>query len=298
MEIMSRHTRFRGYQLKTKGSSFSYWDGTSFILGEARYNDDNKKSIWHELKRCGKNSITTLHITSWDADHCISTELASILLELKPSIIEYPGYEINNEKQNQIDCLRLIQNYVVLDQHVPKLVSANKLDSNYISGLSNATDWSYNNIIFNNKKDYPEPNNNSSIKLFRSGSFSLLSLGDLEKEEISKWLIQYNIIKNEVDILIMAHHGSDNGFTTDDFLKAVKPKVAICLCDYGNQYEHPSQNVLRLLRENNILYYSTKQGDIIIESINDHTTQFQLWNYVANGDRLESESKPIFTKRA
>ncbi len=45
MEILAKHTRFRAYQLKSKGSSFSYWGGARFVLGEARYNDDNKNSI-------------------------------------------------------------------------------------------------------------------------------------------------------------------------------------------------------------------------------------------------------------
>ena len=57
MELLSKHTRFRAYQLKSKGASFSYFDGNHFTLCEARYNNDNKNSIWHELKMCGKSSI-------------------------------------------------------------------------------------------------------------------------------------------------------------------------------------------------------------------------------------------------
>lgn len=298
MEIISKHTRFRAYQLTTKGSSFSYWDGTNFTLGEARYNQDNKNSIWHELKVCGMQRITTLHITSWDSDHCSSTELIQILLELKPIVIEYPGYEIHSEIQNQVDCLRIIENYIKLDGNNPKVLKANKLDSSYISTLPSATSWDYKNILFNNKKDYPEPNNNSSIKLFKSGCFSVLSLGDLEKREISDWLTKFSVIQNEVDILIMAHHGSDNGFTTNEFLNTINPKAAICLCDYGNQYSHPSKSVLGLLQTRGIEYYSTKSGDIIIESINNHTTQYKLWNFISNGMKLESVSKPINTKRS
>ena len=46
--------------------------------------------------------------------------------------------------------------------------------------------------------------------------------------------MQNEIIANEVDVLILAHHGADNGFTTTDFLRAVNPKVAICACDWDN----------------------------------------------------------------
>lgn len=45
-----------------------------------------------------------------------------------------------------------------------------------------------------------------------------------------------DILRNEVDILILAHHGADNGFTTPEFLQTLSPRLAICTSDYGNQY--------------------------------------------------------------
>jgi len=292
MEFKSIHTRFRAYQLKTKGSSFSYWDGSRFILGEARYNEDNKKSIFHELKQCGKQSIDVLHITSWDSDHCAANDLKDILIELKPKIIEYPGYDIDKTKQNETFCYNLIIGY----QKQLGFTSV-KIDNVYISRLNDCERWSYTNLLYNNKKDYPEANNNSTVKLFRSGCFSVLSLGDLEKEEISKWIVQFPTIIEEVDVLLLAHHGSDNGFTTDEFLKSVKPRVALALCNWSNNYGHPSDAILARLRNNNILYNSTKQGDIIIESIDGHTVKYKVWNYISNGDKLEDVSNIIFTKR-
>jgi hypothetical protein len=58
MELKNIHTRFRAYQMTVKGSSFSYWDSATgkFVLGEARFNDDNKASIFHELSKCGKKN--------------------------------------------------------------------------------------------------------------------------------------------------------------------------------------------------------------------------------------------------
>lgn len=298
MEFQTKHTRFRAYQLKSKGSSFSYWDGSNFTLCEARYNDDNKNSIWHELKVCGKTSIDLLHITSWDADHCSSTELINLLKELKPKRIEYPGYPIDTNTPNQVASLAAITNYEASELTTPKIIRVNKIDGDYVSKLNNATEWGYSNILFNNKKDYPASNNNSTIKLFKTGCFSVLSLGDLELEEISKWLVQFKMIKTEVDILIMAHHGSDNGFTTADFLDAVKPKVAFCLCDFDNQYDHPSKNVLQLLLNRKIDYYSTKQGDVIIESIEDHQKKYKVWDYISNGGKLRESPETYRTKRS
>jgi len=137
------------------------------VLGEARYNDGNNNSILHEIGVCKKTSIDVLHIISWDADHCAYGELDVIFKKLTPKTIECPGYDIDRDIQNQVDSLKLVNNYLSRNTNVPKQVVVNKLDDEYISGLDNASEWTYNNTIYNNKKDYQEHNNNSSIKLFR-----------------------------------------------------------------------------------------------------------------------------------
>ncbi|PCI58743.1 MAG: hypothetical protein COB35_13035 [Gammaproteobacteria bacterium] len=45
-----------------------------------------------ELKICGLSGISTLHITSWDQDHCVPSQLEKIIQDLKPNKIQYPGY--------------------------------------------------------------------------------------------------------------------------------------------------------------------------------------------------------------
>ncbi|MBN8694583.1 MAG: hypothetical protein J0L69_15420 [Bacteroidetes bacterium] len=297
MELKKKHTRLRAYQLRSKGSSFSYWDGTNLTLCEARYNDDNKASIWHEIKRCGQNKIDFLHITSWDADHCSSSELEAILKELKPREVEIPGYEIDKNIQNQVDCLKLIEAYKLQstgETAAPKVI---KVDKTFVTDLGNATEWAYESIHYNNRKDYSKSNNNSTVKLFKNGSFSLLSLGDLEEEEISNWLIQFSTIKNEVDVMILAHHGSDNGFTSEKFLDAVKPSVGLSLCDWGNQHDHPSRTTIKKLEDRKIYNCTTKNGDVIIESIDDHTGDFKVWDFMAGGKELKEAPRQFTSKR-
>ena len=137
-----------------------------------------------------------------------------------------------------------------------------------------------------NIADGTSSNNKSTIKFFRVGSFQVLSLGDCEDETIANRLMQNEIIANEVDVLILAHHGADNGFTTTDFLRAVNPKVAICACDWDNMYSHPSQAVRSMLSNLNIKYYSTKAGDIIAQSIDKY--KFKVSNYISNNEKKES----------
>ncbi len=226
IELKSKHTRFRAYQLKSKGSSFSYWDGNIFTLGEARLNEDNVDSVFHELGATigdKQNYIDILHITGWDKDHCDFNELQDVLTYLKPANIEIPGYAPNTP--NGTKSKRLIENYI----------QENSVDYLHFSkeGLSHLHDskpWEYSSVCW--RKDmYNNSNNDSSIQLFRSGCFNVLSLGDVESKEIADGLLYSDIIRNEVDILILPHHGANNGFIDNDFLKMVKPKVAIAMCD-------------------------------------------------------------------
>ncbi|MFA6661103.1 MAG: hypothetical protein WCS62_05785 [Bacilli bacterium] len=291
MELTTKHTRFRAYQLKSNGSSFSYWDGSHFTLCEARYNDDNKASIWHELRSvCRKSSIDTLHITSWDVDHCNNSELTKILSELRPSHIEVPGYSPHTDQGNA--SLKQIDDYLSLNNATFTINSSKEL-----SVLPNAIRWDNNNCLWS-KDIAQKPNDNSSIKLFRTGCFTVLSLGDIESSDIAQGLLSSEIMCEEVDILILSHHGADNGFTSDEFLKGINPKIAIALCDWGNRYSHPNQSIIQRLNRNAISYYSTKQGDVIIESIDDHRSKYKVWNYISNGDRCESVSESKVTKKA
>lgn len=258
---MTLNTRFRAYQLDKAGSSMSYYDGSTFTLIEAILDSKNWPTLCNELYHCKDvKKIDTLHITSWDDDHCNEKDLRNILIEFKPNIVEYPKYKPHTE--NGEKCLNLILEYAYNGTDI----YAHKLDSAYISRLNNAQPWETNNIIYNTG-EYATSNDNSSVKFFRSGKFNVLSLGDIDSPEIAKSLIKSNILRNEVDILILSHHGSSNGVNTDEFIKAIKPSIAICTSDFGNEYEHPKQSVRDMLTNNNIPLYTTKTGDIIIESI-------------------------------
>ena len=114
----------------------------------------------------------------------------------------------------------------------------------------------------------------------------VLSLGDCENPNIAKRLVEEEIITKEVDVLILAHHGADNGFTTTDFLKALNPRVAVCACDWDNIYSHPSDKVRSMLSNLGIKYYSTKAGDIIAQSVDKYN--FKVSNYITNNEKKDS----------
>lgn len=287
--IEKHYTRFRAYQLGTEGSSFSFYDGAYFTLIEARLNDVNKPRVIGELDKCGLSKINCLHITSWDADHCAKKDLEDILATFEPRKIEYPGYDPHTDTAEE--CLEIITAYKTKNKD--KIVV--KVDPPYIKSLEDAHTWGYKNILFHPKYMSDNSNDNSTVKLFRSGSFNVASLGDVESVDISAALRTYKSFYSEIDVMVLAHHGADNGFTTSSFLKKVQPTIAVCSSNYDNKFEHPKQEIRELLNKYQIPIFTTKTGDIVIVSLPPHTTKYKVFNLISGSTKLSSET--IFTSK-
>lgn len=282
-------TRFRGYQLGSKGASFSYCDGKKFTLIEARLTEKQENSLDEELSYFKKEKINILHITSWDQDHCNFEELKVILEKYSPSRVEYPGYSPHTD--NGKHCLKLIKEY---KDNKSSDVNISKINSCHHLKLNGAKSWEKNDVLYNTRKVYENPNDNSVIKLFRSGHFNVASFGDVESTEIRDMIMRSTIFSKEIDVLILAHHGADNGFTTNEFIKKLSPSIAICTSNYDNQYDHPSENIRKILYDNKVALYTTKTGDVIIEG--KKQKENIVYNFISNSEILSSEKSFISKK--
>lgn len=285
-------TRFRAYQLGCAGASYSYFAGGHFTLIEAMATEFNKRQILEEMEICGKKTIDTLHITGWDNDHCNVSGLTWILENLSPRRIEYPGYDHDTDCAES--CKLMIMDYVRAQR--ARAVQAQRVDPPYINGLKSHEGAGYTDIYYHPKEMQSNSNDNSTIKFFRKGSFNVLSLGDVQCPNISSMIRRAARVKAETDVLILAHHGADNGFTTKKFLEEVKPSIAICSSNRINHHGHPSQEICDLLHEQRIPIYTTKSGDIIIESIRGHNEHYQLTNLISKSTKASSVENFIARK--
>ena len=132
-------------------------------------------------------------------------------------------------------------------------------------------------------------NNNSTVKHFRTGSFNLLSFGDVESHLISARLRRCSILRRETDVMILAHHGANNGFTNKKLLNHLEPSLTICSSNYDNQYEHPDAEIRKLLNDQNIRLMTTKTGDIIVKSIGDHDGMVRAINLKSGSTEVSSQ---------
>ena len=191
------YTRFRVYWMPNGGISMSYSVDTSYILIEARYNNDNRDKIKAEMKLAGKESVDLLHISSWDEKRCNPEELEVLLEDLKPLDIEIPAYEPDNE--SSLRCRRIIREY---HQH-SLYAELFEVGHSSIVRLSELVDFDYLDPIFTPLKKYSEASDNAIVKLFRSGKFGVLNLSECihDNDVISQ--MKEMKLTNSIDVLVM-----------------------------------------------------------------------------------------------
>ena len=114
--------------------------------------------------------------------------------------------------------------------------------------------------IIHTGTDEKNLNDSSVVIRLDFGKTSYLFTGDIE-EKIEKNILDKNI---DVDVLKVAHHGSDYS-SSQIFLDNVTPKYAIISVGYNNKYDHPSKEILDRLKSSNI-YRTDKDGTIKIDS--------------------------------
>jgi len=78
------------------------------------------------------------------------------------------------------------------------------------------------------------------------GEHAFMLPGDAEKQVERQLLTEIPIDNLRADVLKVGHHGSKNS-TTEEFLEAVHPRVAVISAGENNPYGHPSPELLERL---------------------------------------------------
>ena len=89
-------------------------------------------------------------------------------------------------------------------------------------------------------------NNNSIVCKLNYKDFSMLFTGDIEEiaeKEILK-ITKQEVLKS--DVLKVGHHGSKTS-STEEFLEAVNPKIALIGVGKKNTFGHPNEDVIKRL---------------------------------------------------
>lgn len=112
--------------------------------------------------------------------------------------------------------------------------------------------------------EYDDLNNNSIVAKLRYNKFSVLFTGDIEKSE-ENILNKYTDSELKSDVIKVAHHGSKTS-SSEEFIKVVKPKIALIGVGMNNKFGHPNQEIIERLENINCKIYRTDEmGEIVME---------------------------------
>ncbi len=125
-----------------------------------------------------------------------------------------------------------------------------------------------------------DPNLASTIAIARFGLVRFLLVGDAERAE-EDWLLGQHREDLRADVLKVGHHGSSTS-SSDSFLAAVHPDVAVISVGAGNKYGHPSADVLRALSRVGAEVLRTDQAGTVIVRTDGSRIEIE-----AGGDRWQ-----------
>lgn len=125
--------------------------------------------------------------------------------------------------------------------------------------------------------EFERKGNDASCVLWVEGAYaSALLPGDITRQSEYEGLRFWP----EVDLLVLAHHGSHSS-TTEAFLKKVSPAYAIASAGYKNRFGHPHPEVLARLYAANITLFRTDHDGMIEFRWGqaDNGPQITKWRY-------------------
>lgn len=107
-------------------------------------------------------------------------------------------------------------------------------------------------------------NNASIVTRWQDGKVALLETGDAEQEALDRLLKSGQNL--QAQILKVAHHGS-RYTSSQAFLDAVKPEVAVISAGAHNDYHHPHRAALeRLAKAGAKVYVTDQEGTVTVTS--------------------------------
>lgn len=110
---------------------------------------------------------------------------------------------------------------------------------------------------------YPDANAASCVLSLTYGDYSALFTGDLGQDGEQELLHHYSSLSH--DLLKVGHHGSRDA-SSDAFLKAVSPKMAVISAGVKNPYGHPHPETMeRLERCGAQSYVTAERGQITVQ---------------------------------
>ncbi|AXY09557.1 S-layer protein [Bacillus thuringiensis LM1212] len=211
-------------------------------------NNGKDKVVENYLKQLGFQTINYMIATHPDADHVGG--LDEVLYAMNVRNVYAP--KVSHTTQTFKDFLTAVANKGLT---IKKAKSGVTLPINGLNSQFLAPVKEYGNDL----------NEWSAILKVTHGSKSFLFTGDAESKSEND-MVETHGSNLKSDILKPGHHGSKTS-SSQPFLDAVKPSIAVISAGAGNRYGHPTQETLAKLNAMSVKVYRTDlNGTVIITS--------------------------------
>ncbi len=207
------------------------------------------------LSKLGINSFEYVVFTHPDADHIGSADHIIKNYDIKNIIM--PDFAKTTDTYNKmLDAIEQSEANLILIGEGEDCEQAGY--SFYLGSMLNT--------IMGPTEDFKTSNEMSVVIKSSYGDTSILLTGDAEYESERKMLEKWGSEALDCDVLKVGHHGSSTS-TTDEFLAAVSPSIAVISCGKNNKFNHPNKETTDKLIDASIKYYRTDiDGDVVLRT--------------------------------
>ena len=198
------------------------------------------------------NDIDTLILTHNDSDHIAMRCEIINRYNVKNIIV---SSSMSTSTILACDKNKVIENKITINYlYAGDIISIRNVNLNILNPP--------NELSFNKSK---KDNNKSIVILLEAYNNKILFTGDIDKKDelriTSNDFYKNKILKN-IDILKVAHHGSD-GSSDANFIKYTKPKISV-ISSGKNSYGHPNPRVLNdLTSASSTIHRTDQEGNVM-----------------------------------
>lgn len=202
------------------------------------------------LKAQNVQRLDYLILTHAHADHIGSAD--EVLRNYAVSNVIMPKYS-----EAQMPTAKVYEDLLyALSDSEAKVIAAKAGNSYTLSGCSFS--------VYAPNREYKEMNDSSVVVRVSYGETHFLFQGDAEKASETDILDAGFPV--QADVIKLGHHGSKTS-STEKYLRAVSPKLAVISCGANNSYKLPSESTLQRLSNLGIEYRRTdRNGSIAVTS--------------------------------
>lgn len=221
-------------------------DGSTILIDTGRYNDSSNRIIHYLNEEIGVGgNIDLLIFTHNDADHIGNGDL----------VLEY--FQVDEVWMNGMDSASQVYADVldVILESTAVYVEPKRGHREVVGDFTI-------DVLHPVKDETQSNQNDESITTRISlGHMTLMQSGDISTS-IENSIVESNYNSISSEILLLGHHGS-NTSTSNEWIEAVNPQIAVYQASANNSYGHPHQEVLERLEAYGIPAYGTdKDGTI------------------------------------